>query len=214
MFHALRAIGSRAWEGVRDYFWDEDRAILSVLALLSVTGAFLYLGGTFQRLAPYAYYAAGRFQEIAQGPGDPVDTYSSLLGMKPAWGEVYYRRGLIFQKHRMADKALADFEMAAEFLKDPGKAFRAHGRLSAEQGMNDQALWDFKVAINKRPSDGKNFLARADVYMKMNKYTEALEDYKKALSLDAKLLDARIGVEEAKHAMEQSDLNKRLNTGE
>ena len=214
MFYSMRHYGSLALEGIREYFWDEDRAILSVLALLSVAGAFLYLSGTFQRMAPYAYYAAGRFQEIAQGTGDAAETYSMALGVKPSWGEAYYRRAKVYQDHKIVDKALADYEMAAEFLPHPGKAYRAHAILVAEEGANDQALWDFKVAMGKEPAEGRNYLGRADLYMKMERFQEALADYRKAKTLDPELLDAQIGVEEAQHAIEQAGLNRRLNTGE
>jgi tetratricopeptide (TPR) repeat protein len=200
-------------EDVREFLWDERRAFLTLLAFTILLCVVLYSSGTFTKFVPYVYVAAARFQTLFDGPGDPEETYTQALGMRPSWGEAYYRRGLLRETRGRLEEALADFEMASTLSVSPARAYVAHGRVSALLDRMPQAVWDFQTAIEKDPSDEKAYVERAKFYVKTQKFQEALEDYQKALSLAPQSVDARIGVEEAKKGIEQADLKKKM-TGE
>ncbi len=198
-------------EALSDYFWDETRLLLVLTGALVLTLGILYYFGVFTRAEPFAYYAFGRAQEALKGPGDPDDSYTQALGLKPAWGEAYYRRGLLRCKGSEAEAGLRDLEMAAEFLPSPSKAMRAHAEASEKLGRHDQAAWDLRQAVIRFPKDGSNYLARAQWLMKQERFEEALDDFQTALRWDPELVDARIGVEEAKRAIEQDKLRRQMN---
>jgi tetratricopeptide (TPR) repeat protein len=201
-------------ETFREYFWDEDRALLVVAGVATLLFGLLYYLGVFHRSVPYLYYGAGRVQEILGGPGDPEASYDEALGQKPAWGEAYYQRGLLLGRKGEMVRALEDLRMAAEFLPRPAKAFRAHGTLVASQGSIEQALWDFQQAYRAEPGDGRTPLARAKVLLEAGRFEEALADFREALRLSPGLVEARIGREEAERAIEQRDLKGKLLGGE
>ena len=198
-------------EALSEYFWDETRLLMFLVGLAVLAFGALYFFGVFTRAEPYAYYFFGRAQETLKGPGDPDDSYTQALGLKPAWGEAYYRRGLWRCKRGGPDAGLRDLEMAAEFLSAPSKAMRAHAEVSETLGRHDQAAWDLRQAVERNPKDGFNYLALAQWMMKQERFEEALDGFQSALRWDPELVDARIGVEEAKRAIEQEKLRRQMN---
>ena len=200
-------------DDAREFLWDESRVLLTLLVFAVLLCVALYLSGTFKKFVPYAYVTAARFQTFFNGPGDPEETYTQALGMRPSWGEVYYRRGLLREARGHLEEALADFEMASTLSVSPVRAYVAHGRVSALLDRMPQAVWDFQTAIEKDPLDEKAYVERAKVFVKAQRCQEALEDYQKALSLAPQSVDARIGIEEAKKGIEQAELKKKM-TGE
>jgi tetratricopeptide (TPR) repeat protein len=208
--HHWKALWKRIRKEIQDFLWDESRALLAALAFLVMLGGVLYLSGVFGRMAPYAYLAAARTQEILSGPGDPEVTYTKLLGMRPSWGSAYYQRGLLREKKKQWEEALSDFEMASTLSSFSGEAYVAHGRVSIAMGRTDQALWDFQTAIGKEPQNVDAYLERAKYYIQTKKFQDALVDYQKALELEPQSMDARIGVQEAKYGVDQSNLAHKM----
>lgn len=151
-----------------------------------------------------------RFQTVFDGPGDPDETYGRVLEIRPLWGEAYFQRGLLRETRGRQEEALADFEKAVILSASPVGAYIAHGRVATALGRFDQALWDFQEAIEKTPRAKEAYLERAGLYMKTEKYQEALGDYQKAVSLLPGSVDGRIGIEEAKKAIEQAQLKRRF----
>jgi tetratricopeptide (TPR) repeat protein len=182
--------------------------ILLFLGLLLCS--VLYLTGAFKNSVPYAYVAVARFQTIFNGPGDAEETYTQALAMRPSWGETYYRRGVLREAKGRLEDALSDFEKASTMSVAPAHAYAAHGRVSASMDRIPQAVSDFQVAIAKDSRDESLYVERGNFYLKTQKPQEALEDFQKALSLAPESVNARIGVEEAKKGIEQSDLKRKM----
>jgi tetratricopeptide (TPR) repeat protein len=183
---------------------------LALLAFLALSCGVLYVTGVFERSAPYLLMGAARFQWVFKGPGDPDETYTRVLGMRPSWGEAYFQRGLFREERDRPEEALADFEKASALSETSIEAFVAHGRVATTLGRFDQALWDFREAIEKNPRDDRAYIERARLYMKTERYVEALGDFQKVVDLMPGSMDGRIGIEEAKKAIEQAQLSKRM----
>jgi len=210
IFRRLAEIFKHGLEEIQEYFWDESRVLSALLVLMVFVVGALYLTGVFARCVPYVYLGAARFQTVFDGPGDPDETYTRILGIRPSWGEVYYRRGMLRETKGQREDALSDFEMASTLSVSSAGAYIAHGRVSTILGRFDQALWDFRTAMEKDPGNDRAYIERARLYLKTEKFEDALADFQKAVSLSPESVDGRIGVEEAKKGLEQARLKSRM----
>ncbi|GEM_PF-6548039 len=201
----LRKSWDRFEEDLREFFWDESRVLMVLIAAGVMLVGLLYFTGVFSKARPYLYLGYARFQILFRGPGEPEETYTKLIGLRPSWGEIYLRRGRLRESRKLAEQSLADYEMAST-LMGTAEAYVAHGRVAVSLDRYDQALWDFKTALEKDPLSAEAYNERGKMYFKQRLYAEALVDYKKALELQPASVDARIGVEKAEREMDQEKL--------
>lgn len=208
---ALQEAWDGFWEDVRDYFWDERRALLTLGVLLIFLGGLFYLTGGWEKTRPHLYLQVAKFQTWFNGPGDPEDTYTRVIAWRPDWGWAYYQRGLLREKRKDFGEALSDFEQAS--LRMPGACsfFTAHGRVAGALGKTDQALWDFQQALSIDPRDDSVYQARADLFMSGSRFEDALADYREAYRLAPESLNARLGIDRAQAALDQEKLRRKMN---
>jgi len=102
----------------------------------------------------------------------------------------YVNRGAAFQKNRLFDKAVADYETAIDL--DPSD-YRAHISLGAvleHLGQFDRAKEAFEKAIDLNSSSPEAFQNRGILLEKMGRLDDAIADYTRAVALQPDYYEA------------------------
>ena len=85
---------------------------------------------------------------------------------------------------RQYDKALADFDKAAQLDPDDADVPEARGRAYFDQKKYELAVADFGSALEFRPDDAVLHRRRGEAFRRTKHYDEALADLDRALELD------------------------------
>lgn len=133
--------------------------------------------------------------------GNEASAYTSAIDADPADYMTYYRRGILYQKQRRFDLALADFNQAVNLSPTPvtlealgeeaksslsrdthtlGLVFLLHTtRAEVLQQMNqpDEALADLDQAVALDPRGSEVFFSRGLLRAVTGRYDSAIEDF-------------------------------------
>ncbi|MEZ4883323.1 MAG: tetratricopeptide repeat protein [Chitinophagales bacterium] len=96
--------------------------------------------------------------------------------------KVYINRGSFYRDKKEYDKALQDFDKAAEVCN----CFEAYfNRAGIHQLLNNNqnAIADFTKAIEVKPSDANGYINRGNIYRELGQNDLALQDYTKAMNI-------------------------------
>ncbi len=109
----------------------------------------------------------------------------------PDESELYYYRAVAYSNLGEYEKALADFQTAAE--KNPHWALPLAGKgsMNVALGNLDAAIEDFGEAIYLEPDQGDLYSNRGQIYHQLGKLTRARDDYNMAVELNPDSVAAR-----------------------
>ena len=112
-----------------------------------------------------------------------IADYEQALRLNPKSSEVYYSRGLAWQKQGKYDKALADHGHALRLNPKYAEAYYARGLIWWQQKEYDKAFADYNQALLFNPKYAEAYYARGMVWSQRKESDKALADYSEALPL-------------------------------
>lgn len=105
---------------------------------------------------------------------------------KPARGDwnMFYQRGIAFERIKEWPKAEADFRKALELFPDQPQVLNYLGYSWIDQGINlDEGLDLIRKAVDQRPDDGFIVDSLGWAYFKLGKIDDAVREMERAVSL-------------------------------
>jgi tetratricopeptide (TPR) repeat protein len=111
--------------------------------------------------------------------------YDMALDLEPDVGEIYNRRGLVFQAMGMHDRALADFDRALELMSDPAMVNNNRAITHYDMGDYEKAIADLDLAIEMEPEFGKAYFNRGLTFHAVDDYDRAIADLSQAIRLSS-----------------------------
>lgn len=154
-----------------------DEAVASLQALIDAKPedmrAYLALGGVLGAKEDYAGAAK---------------VYDAAIALLPApskqdWN-LFYQRGIAFERTKIWPKAEADFKKALELFPDQPQVLNYLGYSWVDQGINlEEGLGMIRKAVELRPDDGFIVDSLGWAYFKLGRYEEAVTEMERAVAL-------------------------------
>ncbi|MFA6320289.1 MAG: tetratricopeptide repeat protein [Candidatus Omnitrophota bacterium] len=82
---------------------------------------------------------------------DPITFYTRTIEFAPPSANIYYGRGIIYDKKGDYDKAISDYTMAIKIKPDYTDAYNNRGIVHSKMGNYEQAISDYAMAIKIDP---------------------------------------------------------------
>jgi Flp pilus assembly protein TadD len=115
--------------------------------------------------------------EWAERHGEAEADLTTALAIEPVEADVYYRRGMFYQRRKRHDSALADFT-AGKRLQPANPSFSyGEGQAHASRRNYPQAITAYSEAIRLKHDMMPAYVGRAGAYFHEKKYKEARADY-------------------------------------
>jgi tetratricopeptide (TPR) repeat protein len=137
------------------------------------TRAYLSLGGVYQS------------QKNFQAAADVYDAAIARIGTptRNDWN-VFYQRGIAFERLKQWDKAEKDFLKALEFYPDQPQVMNYLGYSWVDMNIKlEEGLALIKKAVDLRPSDGYIVDSLGWAYYRLGRYDDAVREMERAVSL-------------------------------
>jgi lipoprotein NlpI len=104
--------------------------------------------------------------------------------------DAYYKRGDAYYEEGEYEKAIADYNKAAELDPNHADAYYSRGCAYAEEGEYEKAIADYNKAIELDSNHADVYYSRGCVYAEKREHEKAIADYNKAIELDPNHTDA------------------------
>ena len=147
--------------------------------------AYLALGGVYASREEYRE-AADLYDRALQRVEDPD---------RSDWN-LFYQRGIAYERLKQWDKAQPDFRKALELYPDQPNVLNYLGYSWVDMGINlDEGLDLIKKAVELRPNDGYIVDSLGWAYYRLGRYDEAVQELERAVSLkpDDPVLNDHLG---------------------
>ena len=95
---------------------------------------------------------------------------------RPAPGEAYANRGIVWARRKEYDKAIADLNEAIRLDPDDVRPYADRGAAWGSKGQLDKALADLTEAIRLDPENDSAYADRANVWFERREFDKALAD--------------------------------------
>jgi len=150
--------------------------------------------GVLEKLAkafpdqPAVHEALGNALRRAKRYKEAAVAYNHAIALYPAddpthWN-VYFARGITYERTNQWDKAEADFRKALELQPDQPQVLNYLGYSFVEMNRNlDEALKMIETAVKKRPNDGYITDSLGWVYYRLGRYQDAVREMERAVEL-------------------------------
>ncbi|CAN5374639.1 hypothetical protein BH10CYA1_BH10CYA1_20450 [soil metagenome] len=125
----------------------------------------------------FSAFDAGQLQPSLQARLDDVDS-------TPSDGAGYYKRGAIYLKLKVLDKALANFSKAIELLPTEPTYYDAREAVLCDLKHFDKALADADHVIQIYPKSDRAYISRGFIHLKQKNDALALKDFEEAIKLN------------------------------
>jgi len=106
-----------------------------------------------------------------------IREYSKLIELEPGEGKWYEKRGDLFQRQRLHEKAINDF--TDSIAKDPDGdylRYKKRGMSHKSRKNYDKAISDFSVVLSQDPNDYESYKWRGLCCIGLKKYPQAYDD--------------------------------------
>jgi len=103
---------------------------------------------------------------------------------KSELAKAYYTRALEWASQGNHDRALADFDLAADLDPRLPSIYYNRALSRSEKGDHDRAIVDYDAALRANPGDAKAHTGRAVEWTMKGDYKRALADYEDVIRLD------------------------------
>ncbi|MEZ5804072.1 MAG: tetratricopeptide repeat protein [Rhizobiaceae bacterium] len=156
--------------------------------------AYLALGGVYASQENYAAAAKNYDEAVAH-----LETARSLDrtdGGETANWNIYYQRGIAYERLKQWPKAEPNFRKALELAPDQPQVLNYLGYSWVDMNMNlDEALGMIQRAVDLRPSDGYIVDSLGWAHYKLGRYDQAVVELERAVSLrpDDPVLNDHLG---------------------
>jgi tetratricopeptide (TPR) repeat protein len=119
-----------------------------------------------------------------------ANQYGPIVGR-----DFFFRRlGILLVDQADVEGAVTAYIKRIEVNPNSGEAHRQLGELYFLQGRNDEALLELSTAAWLDPADARAFAAVGQAHVRAGSHAEAVPAFERALTLDARLLQARYGL--------------------
>ncbi len=147
--------------------------------------AYLALGGVYASQEKYRE-AAGLYDEAVQQLGTPI----------PDNWNIYYQRGIAYERLKEWPKAEPNFRTALELYPDQPQVLNYLGYSWVDMNMNlEEGLEMIRKAVNLRPNDGYIVDSLGWAYYRLGRFEEAVRELERAVALkpDDPILNDHLG---------------------
>ena len=109
-----------------------------------------------------------------------IQKISKRIEKKPT-AELYLKRGELEREHREFDRALADYQKAAELDPAMDAIFLCRGKALLEAGQPAPARKSLDRFLERKPTHGDGYLTRARALAALKEYRSAAQDYTRSI---------------------------------
>ncbi len=156
--------------------------------------AYLALGGVYSSQEKYA--DAAKLYDEAVAHLEKPDAKVRTDGAQTANWNVYYQRGIAYERLKQWDKAEPSFREALKLAPDQPQVLNYLGYSLVDMNRNlEEALGMIQKAVDLRPSDGYIVDSLGWAYFRLNRFDEAVVQLERAVSLrpDDPVLNDHLG---------------------
>jgi tetratricopeptide (TPR) repeat protein len=136
-----------------------------------------------------AWISIGNIYRINDQFKDAADAYSEAIKLSPTtdktnW-QIYYYRGIAFDRQKIWEKSDADFRAALSLSKDEPSVLNYLGYSLIDRGVKlDEAIAMVKKAVELRPNDGYIVDSLGWAYFSLRDYEQAVGYLERAVDLN------------------------------
>lgn len=135
-----------------------------------------------------AVTALGNVLRVRKMFAEASEIYSKGIAtieeVRPEHWQLFYNRGITYERTKQWPKAEADFKKALELQPDQPMVLNYLGYSWVDLGMNyDEALAMIKKAVDLEPTDGYIVDSLGWVYFKLGRYEDAVRELERAVDL-------------------------------
>jgi len=147
-------------------------AIVSLLVFLSALG----WGKLYTHRA-----AAISTKDIEANPAEAIDRLTRALRVDPAYGPLYFKRGVAYSKSNEPRRAYGDLEKAATLSRQSLPLAEELAKVATALGYTDEARAFVAEVLAKDPNNFDALNARGIIESRQRQYLDALNDFEFAL---------------------------------
>ena len=135
-----------------------------------------------------ALFAYANVLRVAKRYAEAADVYSKMIVLlgepKREHTQIYYFRGMSYERAKQWALAEKDFQLALKLVPDNPQVLNYLGYSWVDQGINlDQALEMIRKAVALRPKDGYIIDSLGWAYYRLGRFEEAAAELEKAIVL-------------------------------
>ena len=136
-----------------------------------------------------AWISLGNIYRITDDFESAIKSYTNAIELLPAaeannW-QLYYNRGIAFDRQKLWDKSEADFRKALSISKEEPSVLNYLGYSMIDRGVKlDEALAMVKKAVELRPNDGYIVDSLGWAYYSLRDYDQAVNYLERAVDLN------------------------------
>lgn len=131
------------------------------------------------------YYKRGYWEaKLDEMADEALEDYEKALEDNPNPFQVYFSRGLLYERRNDLQKAIADY---AACVKLNSKEYKAHFNLAYAKSLTEDkrgAITAYTACIGLDPMNGQAYINRGYLYFQLEMYREAVFDFDRALTID------------------------------
>lgn len=125
----------------------------------------------------------GLVNELQKDLKEALLYYSKAIAVDENYVMPYYRRGMLYMRRGLFEKALGDFDKAIELKPDYAALYCVRGEVYRLQEEYLKALADFDSALNLNPQFGRAYFCRSLTLKKLGKDIESKQDFMRSKTL-------------------------------
>ena len=141
------------------------------------------LTGCIGDLSPEDLLERGKYLSDSNRAGEAITVLDELAAMSPSNPEVFYQRGLAWERNGDIDRALNDYSTAVGLNPKYTQAYNNRAVLRAQGGDFKDAIEDFSHVLQHSPDFVLGYKNRGLAYHDAGRYDKALEDFDRAIKL-------------------------------
>ncbi len=136
-----------------------------------------------------AWISLGNIYRVSDDFNHAIEAYTKAIELLPPaeannW-QLYYNRGIAFDRQKTWDKSEADFRKALEISKDEPSVLNYLGYSLIDRGVKlDEAIAMVKKAVDLRPNDGYIVDSLGWAYFTLRDYEQAASYLERAVDLN------------------------------
>ncbi len=114
-----------------------------------------------------------------------LDHFNKAVKYRSTMAFCYYNRGLVLNRSKRYDEAIADFDVAIAKKNNYFEAYHHRGNAKYYQGKFDEALENYNQALSYNSNFAKSYTNRGLVYYQKQQYEKAASDLERSIQLEA-----------------------------
>jgi tetratricopeptide (TPR) repeat protein len=122
-------------------------------------------------------------KDIEANPAEAIDRLTRALRIDPAYGPLYFKRGVAYSKNNDQQRAYLDLEKAATLSRETLPLAEELAKVATALGYTDEARAFVAEVLAKDPKNFDALNARGIIADRQRRYADAQRDYDAALAV-------------------------------